>query len=96
MKPVNNSNIKINNKSSIKRWLIPDEVIMKLLVLEQNSDKLLKKRQKKQTKRIVKDKKIKLKKPNVKKFESKFQPLKFVEIEDQFIATQFLFESSVV
>jgi len=66
MKPVNNSYIKINNKSSIKRWLIPDEEMMKLLVIEQNTEKLLK-RQKKQTKRLVKDKKIKIKKPNVKK-----------------------------
>jgi len=95
MKPVNNSYIKINNNSSIRRWLIPDEEMMKLLVIEQNTEKLLK-RQKKQTKRLVKDKKIKIKKPNVKKFESKFQPLIFFEIEDQFIATQYLFESSVV
>jgi hypothetical protein len=69
--------------------------MLKILVLQQNSKKLVK-RHKKAHKSGVNEKKLKIVKKKVKRIESKYLPLKFVEIEDQFIATQYLFDSSTV
>ena len=90
-----NSHIKVINKSTVKRWVIPDEDMLKILVLQQNSKKLVK-RHKKTHKIGVNEKKLKIVKKKVKRIESKYLPLKFVEIEDQFIATQYSFDSSAV
>jgi hypothetical protein len=90
-----NSHIEVFNKSTVKRWVIPDEDMLKILVMQQNSKKLVK-RHKKAHKSGVNGKKLKILKKKVKRIESKYKPLKFVEIEDQLIATQYLFDSSSV
>ena len=90
-----NSHIEVFNKSTVKRWVIPDEDMLKILVMQQNSKKLVK-RHKKADKSGVNGKKLKILKKKVKRIESKYKPLKFVEIEDQLIATQYLFDSSSV
>ena len=97
-----NSHIEVFNKllkvlkyGTVKRWVIPDEDMLKILVMQQNSKKLVK-RHKKAHKSGVNGKKLKILKKKVKRIESKYKPLKFVEIEDQLIATQYLFDSSSV